>query len=39
VFTDREKACAYIAAENIRSAITDPDALDNPFSIEEGEMR
>ena len=39
VFTDREKACAYIAAENIRSAITDPGALDNPFSIEEGEMR
>ena len=39
VFTDREKACAYIAAENIRSAITDPDEDDNPFYIQEGEMQ
>ena len=39
VFTDREKACAYIAAENIRSAITDPHAYDNPFYIQEGEMQ
>ena len=39
VFTDREKACAYIAAENIRSAITEPHAYDNPFYIQEGEMQ